>query len=325
MPQSVPHNHHFIPQFLLRNFLDDKGKIWIYDTNAETIEAKGTKGAASVEDLYAWNQTDGTTDFQTVEDYFSRLVENDAAKVIRKLLERAFLSTEEVHHFFRFVAAQLCRTPAFFSRITESMAPIMQEMCERMAKHDSGFRERLTQRLATDGTTQEQIDDLLSAMGSGKMQVKPGREFVMQQGLKLIEDMAGHFSTMRWCFFDVPANDPDLIIGDHPVTLHDPDPASDGRKPFGILSPQVEILLPLSPRMIACARWDGPVSYGELEPGAVVVANHRTMRAAQQYIYASYGSEPLLKEALSEKAHAPKVRVRRESQGEGLAIIAEYY
>jgi hypothetical protein len=325
MPQSVSHNHHFIPQFLLRNFLDDKGKIWIYDTTAKTIEARGTKGAASVEDLYAWNQTDGTTDFQTVEDYFSRLVENDAAKVIRKLLGRGFLSTEEVHHFFRFVAAQLCRTPAFFSRITESMAPIMQEMCERMAKHDSGFRESLTQRLATDGTTPEQIDELLSVMGSGGMQVKPGREFVMQQGLKMIEEMARHFSTMRWCFFDVPANDPDLVIGDHPVTLHDADPASDGRRPIGILSPQVEILLPLSPRMIACARWEGPVSYGELEAGAVVVANQRALRAAQHYIYASHRSESLLSKAIAEKALAPKVQVRRVSQGEGLAIITEYY
>jgi len=52
---NVPHNHHFVPQFLLRNFLSDEGKLWVYDTETKTIEDCGIKGAAAVRDLYARN------------------------------------------------------------------------------------------------------------------------------------------------------------------------------------------------------------------------------------------------------------------------------
>ncbi len=324
MSHPVAHNHHFIPQFLLRNFLGADGKVWVYDTEVKTIESRGTKGAGSVEDLYAWSKADGSTDFQTIENYFGQTVESDAARAIRKLLEHKELSTKEALHFFRFVAAQHCRTPAFFSRVSETMAPVMQEMYERIAKFDAAFRERLTKTLAESGSTPEEIDQLFETMGNGGMVVKPGREFVMQQALRMIDDLAHHFSSMRWCFFEVLAGEPDLIIGDHPITLFDADPTSDGTQPFGILSPLVEIMLPLSSRMAACGRWTGPVSYGSLEVGAVAVANARTMRGAQRYIYASHRSEELLRHAVVERANAPRVRITRIEDGEKLAIIATH-
>ncbi len=309
---------------MLRGFLGVKGKVWVYDTQEKTIESRGTKGVGSVEDLYAWSKADGSTDFQTIENYFGRTVESNAARAIRKLLGRQFLSTDEALYFFRFVAAQHCRTPAFFSRISETMAPVMQEMHERIAKYDVGFRERLTKSLSESGSTAEEIDQLFETMGNGGMVVTPGREFVMQQALRLIDDLAKHFSSMRWCFLEVLAGEPDLIIGDHPVTLFDADPASDGIKPFGILSPHVEIMLPLSRRMAACGRWTGPVSYGSLEVGSVAIANARTMRGAQRYVYASHRSDELLRHAVEERERAPRVRITRITDGEKLAIIAAH-
>lgn len=47
--------------------------------------------------------------------------------------------------FLIFVATQLHRTPAFFDRMSSMMQPTMQEMLERMAKHDPEFRDNVRQ------------------------------------------------------------------------------------------------------------------------------------------------------------------------------------
>jgi hypothetical protein len=327
MPQSVPHNHHFVPQFLLRNFLEN-GKVWVYDLDAKTIEAKSTGGkkggAGSIKDLYAWELKDGSTDYHSIEEFFSRGFENRGAISIRKLLQREFLSSDEALNFFSFVAAQYCRTPAIFGQITDSMAPTFQEMCERMAKYEPDFRARITRRFSETGSTPEEIERLLSAMGNGEMRVAPTRQLVMQQAFTMIENLAEELAKMKWCFLEVPAGDQDLIIGDHPVTLYDT--GSDGEShPLGFRNPNIEIMLPLSKRMAACGRWAGPVSYGELERGSVVAANLRTLWFAQLYVYASCRSDSLLAEALRERPNGPKVRVSRVQRGERLVIATSFY
>jgi len=304
------------------------GKVWVYDLEAQTIEAKGTGGkkggAGSIKDFYAWELKDGSTDYESIERFFDRGFENHGAVSIRKLLQRKRLSTKEALNFFSFVAAQYCRTPAFFKRISDSMAPTMQEMCERIARHEPDFRARITRRFTELGSTPEEIERILSAMGNGEMQIAPTRQLVMQQAFTVIQNLAEELSKMNWCFLAVPAGDPDLIISDHPVTLYDT--GSDGTShPQGFRNPNIEVMLPLSNRMLACGRWGGPVSYGELERGSVMAANLRSLWSAQRHIYAPYRSEPLLAEAISERQNGPKVRVSRVQRGEQLIIATSFY
>ncbi len=321
----VAHNHHYVPQFLIRNFTDQDGKVWVYDTVTKRITSRSPKSAASKTDFYAWTKGDGSTDYETIENYFSRIIENDAAVAIRRLLNHEILEPEEIVSFFRFVAAQLCRTPASFARVHDAIAPIIQEMIDRIAKFDADFRDRVYARLFKIGISPDEIEKFLTMLASGGATAKPAREFVMHQSLALIEAVTEDFCHMSWCFHDVRSGDPDLVIGDHPVSLFDADPVSNGQKPFGIRSPFVEITLPLSSRMLACARWNGPISYGELEPGAGEVANNRTLRSAHRYVMAPFRSNDLMNRAAEAKIHAPKQHVHRIKVGERLTIATAFY
>jgi hypothetical protein len=320
---SEPHNHHFVPQFLLKKFLDDENRLWVYDTDAKTIEARSIKASASILDFYALANNDGRMDCSTLENSFNRKFERPAAPAIEKLQSHHALSGKEAFHFVKFVAAQMCRTPCFFRRIQEQLAPSLQEICRRILRHEPGFRENLARKLFDAGATPKDVEELFASVERGE--IEPHQQFVMTQALNQVGTVAQQLSQMKWCFLDVPMGDPDLIIGDHPVTLFDDGPDDGKSRTLGIKNPHIEIAIPLSKRMAAFARWHGPVSYGELLPSSVNTMNLRTLYQAQQFVFASINSSELLDDALKVKGMGPKVHIRRVEIDGRHMIIKEYY
>ena len=93
---------------------------------------------------------------------------------------------------------------------------------------------------------------------------------------------------------------------------------------LGLRNPTIELLLPLSRRMVACARWSGPNSYGTLVEGMAEMINERTLRAARRFVFASERSEELLAVAVRLRETGPKIRTRRIPSGQGLIIVSEF-
>jgi len=60
---------------------------------------------------------------------------------------------------------------------------------------------------------------------------------------------------MKWGFLEIPDGDPDLVVGDHPVTLSDAGPDNEPPGPLGLKNPNIEAALPIGRRMVAIARW----------------------------------------------------------------------
>jgi len=129
---------------------------------------------------------------------------------------------------------------------------------------------------------------------------------------------------MCWTFLDVHPADSDLLLGDHPVTLADVGPEGIPVEALGIKNPNIEIALPLSPRMVALSHWDGPISYGQLMPGMAEMLNERTLSQIQRFAYASFESIDLLKRAIALRGTGPKIQTRRVQIGGKLLMITEY-
>jgi hypothetical protein len=53
MGRNVPRNHHYVCEFLLKNFADDNGTLWIYDSKLAKCRAGNTRSAGFERDLYA--------------------------------------------------------------------------------------------------------------------------------------------------------------------------------------------------------------------------------------------------------------------------------
>jgi hypothetical protein len=119
-------------------------------------------------------------------------------------------------------------------------------------------------------------------------------------------------------------SDPDLIVGDHPVMLADL--GSEDVRPgaLGICNPHIEVLMPLSRRMVALAHWDGETAYARLARGMTANFNERTLRYTRRFVFASSDSNELLAQAMRLRGYGPGVLVRRIKAGGKLIIQNEY-
>lgn len=312
--KNVTQDTHYVPQHLLKNFADDAGKLWIYDSELNKVRYGNTKSTGFECKLYP----------PVVENAFTKHIDTPGAEAIAGLLERKQLDQNQWANFLRFVAAQMQRTPACFDRVAATMAPTMQETFERMARFHPEFRKDVRKRLRDSGATEEEIIQLFHSMETGQCKVSPTKEYVLSQALKIIQMFQGELERMRWTIFSVPEGEPNLIIGDHPVMLSDQGPDNEPPAPLGIRNPNIELVLPLSRRMVAVARWTDPDSFGELVKGSAEVINERTLRYARRFVFASYQSNALLSDAVRLRGTGPKIHVRRVRIGEGLAIIPVY-
>jgi hypothetical protein len=140
----------------------------------------------------------------------------------------------------------------------------------------------------------------------------------------MIPTIHSELEDMHWTFLAVPDGEPELLIGDCPVMLAEPGPEDERPRPLGLRNPKIELVMPMSRRMVAVARRNGPDSFGELVKGSADIVNARTLSYARRFVFASYRSDMLLSEIVERRGTGPKLRLRRIQMGEQLAIVSEY-
>lgn len=324
MAKNVPRRHHYVPRSLLANFTNTEGKLWTYD--AEQKKSWHGKPAATgfERDLYAVTGEDGDKDFDAVEKFLAATVDGPGAGAVSGLLGGECLPAKRWVCFIGFVAAQMVRTPAFFDRLTAMMKPAMQETFERVAKFHPEFRANVTQALTEAGATPEDIQEQFRAMEKGGYLVDPHREFVLVHSLRLVVTLHEQLLKMKWGILRVLDGEPDLILGDHPVMLSDEGPDDEPPRALGLMNPNIELIMPLSKRMVAIGRWRGQSSFGHILKGSADVINERTLRYARRFVFAPYESEDLLAREVKLNGTGPTVRIRRMRIGRGLVIAHEY-
>ncbi len=322
--QATPRLQHYVPQFLLRRFAGAEGRLWAYDAVDCKMFCTRPKSLAAEGYFYGATTKRATRKSTAIETWLAKEIDGPGADAIAGLHERRKLAGEQAVAFFRFVAAQMHRTPASLQRANDSCAPTFQEMVERMVKYDPEVRRNVISEARAKGATAGEISELTRILDQGRLTVTPTRDFNISISLSTVELVAAELAKMQWTFLDVHPADGDLIIGDHPVTLTDVGPEGTPPGALGVKNPYIEIAMPLSRRLVALAHWDGPISYGELAPGMVDMLNVRTLRYLHRFAYAALKSEELLARAIALHGTGPKTLTRRIEIGEKLVISTEF-
>lgn len=320
MKPNVPHRHHYVTQAALRRFTDDNGRVWVYDSERGKHWTCRPCAAGFETNFYARKLKSVTPEFAVLEKLLAEHIDGPGDDAISGLLQHQTLDGRRWCAFVGFVAAQMQRTPEALERVAALHAPVLQEMFQRMANYDHEFRGRVTDRLLSTGTPAEEIRKMFECIRDGGCTVKPARDFVLTQCFKMIDTVAALLLKMKWSFSDVPEGEPDLVIGDHPVTLSAPGSSAG----LGLKNPAIEVLMPLSPRTVACATWDGQNMYGILAPGISEMINSRTLASAKRFVFARSKSEDLLAEVIRLRGSGPKMRAHRVAVGQGLMIVNEF-
>lgn len=324
MNQKSPRLQHYVPQLLLRRFAGLDGKLWAYDTEGRKAFSAKPTGLAAEGYFYGGTTTHATKQSNEIEHWLSVAIEGPGAAALEIIQKKGQLSTEQAHAFFLFVAAQMQRTPASLQRASDGFAPSFQETAERMAKYHPEFRKNVIAEVKASGASDEELTQFIRILDEAKFTTTPTREFTIWISFDVMFLVAGELAKMKWTFLDVHPTDGDLIIGDHPVTLEDVGPKGTARAPLGVKNPNIEIVMPLSPRMAAIAHWDGPISYGQLAPGMADMLNERTMRNAHRFVFAAFESKELLEKAIALRGTGPKMRNYKVQLGEKLIMWNEF-
>jgi hypothetical protein len=316
--------HHYVPRFLLANFADANGKIWTYDSKAKKKWAGTPETTGFERDLNSVTLKNGKIEHSIVEDHLALTIDGPGSIAIGALLNRETLPHAQWQNFICFVAAQMLRTPSQINALEKVIAPVMQESLTRMAKYSDEFRSNVSQRMLESGASQETVDGILAEAGSGNTNVIPKKDFLLLLSLQQIAATQRMLLRLNWTFCTVEASDEDLVIGDQPVVLRDIGPTSTPPGPLGLSNPNIEVMMPLSNRMVAFGRWSGPSSYGTLHPGQADLINYHTSRNALRFVFSAHNSENLLSNFLQVAGSGPKVTVERIEEGGKLSFITKY-
>ena len=122
---TTSQRHHYIPKFLLKNFVDHSGYLWVADTVRQRTYKTMPKNVFVQKDLYVRHDIARSTKSYEYEEMFSKM-EGAVAPVVHKLIQRARegkpsnLFPRDRRMLKEFLLAMARRTPESQKRVSQA-------------------------------------------------------------------------------------------------------------------------------------------------------------------------------------------------------------
>lgn len=224
---NAAQNQHYVPKFILRNFLFDpkNEKVKVYDKHRDSIFTTSIKNIMAERRFHDLRVGDNIRSFEPA----SNEIEGFAIPTYRRLIEtkQLALSAEERTAMSYFFAFQFVRTRA------------SRDLWQTMA-------ESLRDKMLAMGFEKDDIDGY----------VEPTDEEAKKQHLlgivTYMQEFSPYFAEKNWQIMVAPPKR-SFYISDNPVVLHNERQFGPyGNSGLGV--PGVEIYLPLSSHVVLCAQ-----------------------------------------------------------------------
>ncbi len=218
--------HHYVPQFLLRNFADKKGKLWVLRKDTGKLFRASTESVFAETHLYSTIDKAGAYDI-ALENAYSKL-ESDAAPIVTRMIKDVrqgaipTLSEDERITWSQFYYQQMKRVPEFHGKL-DLMASFPDRLKEAIAKYEI---------LAGVKLTDEQIADLQSEASLKLIKRNAVAQALADPGPNIM-------SLLMKIGLEFGRADAQLIIGSQPIAR-----VGEGQS-VHLLDPKVEAWLPL--------------------------------------------------------------------------------
>jgi hypothetical protein len=219
-------NQHYVPQFILRQFLRDAAKeqVWVYDKHSERTFATSVKNIMAERRFNDFVFEEWIVSFEEIASH----IENMVLPRYRKVIEGRCLegTPEEKADLAFLIAFQFMRTKAnrqFIVRLEEEIRKRIEASGGRMEDID-GWRP-----LTEDTVKQEHLTNI-------KRDIGEFAQLIAAKDLLLLEASPGR----------------EFYLGDNPVCLHN-DQKYGPYGNLGLAVPGIQIYLPLTADLLLCA------------------------------------------------------------------------
>lgn len=248
MPQEKPIDHHYVPRFYLKGFVDSSNKLYTFDRYHKQYKTKSPASIAFAPHYYTVDTVD-EKDSTVVEDGYGK-VENAAKPILDKLLQRHELSKEERENFALFIAMQYQRVPDAQKRIAEATEKGYREIYKRFASiiatNDQAYQSTQRKLKELKGAESSLTPEHWARFASGEdfqMEVDIPREYVVKEMLEMALHFAPYIYKMNWTVLYAPKGRA-FITSDNPFTIVGKS-GIFGSAP-GLITPGSRKLFPLS-------------------------------------------------------------------------------
>lgn len=250
--------HHFIPRTYLKRFTidgKDSSLFWSVPVNNDDPFQTSPKDACSNRDYYTIQHTNTLL----VEDWYATEIEpkiNEALRYIEK--NATFPPPEEMSNLILLLATLYLRTPSYRSTIEESM--------------------KLTREIVTSMNEDIHICNL--------HEFNYTQTDLIMAELRLINTVMKFLSTKFYRLYLIQESEFDVITSDDPFILSHPN-AKEGFY-FGLNTPNIEICIPITRRVILIAR-NEPFKEGVFlaDDKFIGLTNTKLILSANRFSYSS--------------------------------------
>ncbi len=217
-------NQHFVPQFYLRRFTNQKDLVEVLDRDSMTCErARGTKRICSAEFFYGIETGIQDETSQRVEEWFQKredFIGNNLDSIIEKVL-----NNQQIEPLDKWTVALLMSMLWIRGReMREQIHRIEKEATEWMIQTEYSIRpDRLFDEYEKKkGVTisPELRQKLQEMMANNKIEIKPDNRYHLQN-LENINDFANLFYFQHWTVF-ISKVSSKFVTTDNPLAIRFP-------------------------------------------------------------------------------------------------------
>ncbi len=262
-PAPLRRENHYVPQFLLRNFALPNSpsevleyRLLVEHDSVPQWESRAIKAVAKHRDLYTVAHETGESD--ALESWLESEFETPAAASVRSVLTGSLLTDKDMRLLSRLFAAQIVRTPAYYTRHKELWAKELEDEMLKMSARVQQDKPQLNLHQnspvfipADEGFPLRVRLELVGDKYHMSAQTVTGRKLWMwsiKQALRL-GGPASRLQNYRWTILQAPRGT-SWILSDNPASAVVVRP--DGTRVCSARwdEPEARLMLPLSPRYL---------------------------------------------------------------------------
>lgn len=281
-------NHHYVPQFYLRNFAEGvgrKARVAFFDEVTGRLDHTLVRNIGSKR-YFNRVEAEGH-DPDHVENALAKLEGEISGPLAEVIISRGFPSAEHFSYVMNLAALLSVRNP----RMRGQMEHFHQKVVEKtfgLLVSSKEIWEHQTRKMKEEGVDLSEdvtYEDIKRFKDGKNYSINIDQTHMIGLEFELVPPILETLANRNWCFAAAPAQS-QYITSDHPVVLTWADDARDSRFPVGHGIRETRILFPLSSDCLLIGLFeDAPESILHTTQ-QVCSANTLIARHSQRQIYA---------------------------------------
>ncbi len=284
-------NHHYIPQFYLKGFLDpsrSKEQLCVIDKTKKQSFFTNPRNVGSQRDF---NRVDILgKPIDAVEKSLSE-IEGEIAQVLKYVEDNATLPKgTDIETLFYFVALLYGHNPQFRDNLSSFETTVIKQMLKALLSNPESY-ESWAQQERDAGREVPEYEEAKRFVEEENFDIRYGHGHHLRYELQSVDEILSLLRHREWSLFIAPKGASDFVCSDRPVVLVTiGDPPQNPDHPYnigvpGLAQSNTELTMPLNRRMALFGAFNIPSCIRTADEKMVADFNANTIHSATKQIY----------------------------------------